>query len=269
MTTAAPREDEASNTWRASHAWICAVILIVLSYAFNEVLWGISRSSPASASWLGSPFATVALRIFRAAWWVLVVFLFTRPRLVSEFLNRSGLALPPSLIGWFAAWLGVGVGWLNLYGHIRGWIPQSQISSSYYQDGGVMWWSYATCIVLLSPFYEETVFRGFLYRAFRGSYGVLASAACVLLLVAYFHWGLLSRPLAFACIALDALLLCAIRERTGSLWNCILFHAAYNATVTLRWPFYVFGLLAVLPLCARTAGWNRRMLAGSSLKHEV
>jgi uncharacterized protein len=132
-----------------------------------------------------------------------------------------------------------------------------------------MWWSYAICIVLLTPFYEETVMRGFLYRAFRGSYGVLASAAFVLLVVAYFHWGLLSRPLSFACIALGSLLLCGIREWTGSLWNCILFHAAYNATVTLRWPFYVFGLLAVLPLCAHTAGWNRRMLVGSSLKREV
>src|SRR3989442_9991350 len=104
MTSAPPNEDAARNTWRASHAWICAVILIVLSYCINEVLWSVSRNSPASASWLGSPFATLALRIFRAAWWVLVVFLFTRPRLASDFLNRSGLTLPPSLFGWFAAW---------------------------------------------------------------------------------------------------------------------------------------------------------------------
>src|SRR5207244_5589961 len=138
----------------------------------------ISRNSPTSASWLGSPLATIALRIFRAAWWVLVVFLFTRPRSVPEFLTRCGLTIPPSLFGWFAAWLGVGIGWLNLYGVIKGWIPQSQISSSYYADGGVMWWSYAACIVLLTPFYEETVMRGFLYRAFRGSYRVLPSAAC-------------------------------------------------------------------------------------------
>jgi hypothetical protein len=89
------------------------------------------QSKQSSSRFLvGIPFATVALRVFRAAWWVLVVFLFTRPRLVPEFLDRSGLALPPSLIGWLAAWLGVGVGWLNLYGVIGGWIPQSQISTA-------------------------------------------------------------------------------------------------------------------------------------------
>ena len=129
-----------------------------------------------------------------------------------------------------------------------------------------MWWSYAACTVLLAPFYEEMVMRGFLYRSFRGSYAFLPSTGFVLLIVAYFHWGLLSPPLSFACIAVGSILLCAIREWTGSLWNCILFHAAYNATVTLRWPFYVFGLLAVLPLCVRTLGWPRGMSGDSALQ---
>ena len=270
MPTAPPNLGGASKKiWRASDAWICAVVLIVLSYCFNEVLWSISRSSPTSESWLGSPSATLALRIFRAAWWMFVVFSFTRPRSVSEFLNRSGLTLPPSLVGWFAAWLGVGIGWLNLYGIIRGWIPQSQISSSYYADGGVMWWWYAAYIVLLTPFYEETVMRGFLYRAFRGSYGLLPSVLFMLFVVGYFHWGLLAQRLAFALLMVGAVLLCLIREWTGSLWNCILFHAAYNATVTLRWPFYIFGMLAVLPLCVRTLGWGRGAPAHSIQNHEI
>src|SRR5580765_790879 len=103
----APDSGAARTTWRASDAWICAVVLIVLSYCFNEVLWNISRSGTAFASWLASPVATLALRIFRAAWWVLVVFLFARPRFISEFLNRAGLTAPPSLFGWLAAWIGV------------------------------------------------------------------------------------------------------------------------------------------------------------------
>jgi membrane protease YdiL (CAAX protease family) len=123
--------------------------------------------------------------------------------------------------------------------------------------------------VLLTAFYEETVTRGFLYRAFRGSYQVFASIVCVLLFVGYFHWGLTAQPLAFVLLLIGAVLLCMIREWTGSIWNCILFHAAYNATVTLRWPFYVFGLLAVLPLCARTVGWRRVISSNPLLKHEV
>ena len=114
-----------------------------------------------------------------------------------------------------------------------------------------MWWSYVAYLVALAPFFEETVIRGFLYRAFRGSYGVAPSILSVLVPVAYFHWGLLSRPLSFICIVAGAVCLCMIRERTASLWNCVLFHAAYNATVTLRWWFPVFGLLALFPLCLR------------------
>ena len=247
--TAATEGDE--RTWRAGDAWICAVVLIVLSLCFNELLWSISRDSRVSANWLQSPAGTLVLRLFRTAWWLLVVFLFTRARSAREFFGRSGLSLPPNLTGWSAAWIGVAIGWLDLYGVIKGWVPQSQISSSYYSQGGAMWWSYVAYVVLLGPFYEETVMRGFLYRAFRGSYGIVASIFFVLCVVAYFHWGLLSRPLSFFCAVIGAVFLCVIRERTASLWNCVLFHVAYNATVTVQWWFYVFGLLAVLPLCAR------------------
>jgi membrane protease YdiL (CAAX protease family) len=247
-----PPSSSAKTIWRASDAWICVVVLVVLSFCFNQALWSISRNSISAAAWLGSPLATIALRIFRAAWWVLVVFMLTRPRSVQEFLNRSGLVVPPSLFGWFVAWLAVAIGWLNLYGVAKGWIPQNQISSSYYANGGVVWWSFAGCVVLLAPFYEETVMRGFLYQALRGSYGLLPSVLFVFCVNTYFHWGLLVRPFSFACVSVIAILLCMIRERSASLWNCILFHAAYNATVTLQWQFYVLGMLAVLPLCART-----------------
>ena len=268
MTTA-QASDDTRKTWRASHAWICAVVLVVLSYGFNEVLWSISRTSPTSASWLGSPLATLALRAFRAAWWVLVVFLFTRPLSVRGFLRSSGLASPPSLFGWFAAWLGVTIGLFTLYCVTSGLIPQNQTSAHYYTAGGFIWWSYAASLVLLTAFYEETVTRGFLYRAFRGNYGIVPSTVCVLLFVGYFHWGLAAQPLSFVLLLVGAVFLCMIREWTGSVWNCILFHAAYNAAVTLRWPFYVFGLLAVLPLCARTVGWPRVISADLLPKHEV
>jgi membrane protease YdiL (CAAX protease family) len=263
MTQPMTADTAETRTWRASDAWICAVALIVLSFCFNQLLWKISRDSAASATWLGSPLGMLTLRLFRVAWWLLVVYLFTRARSVSEFLSGCGLSASPTLTGWFAAWIGVGIGWLNLYGITKGWLPQSQISLSYYSQGGVLWWSYIAYLVLLVPFYEETAFRGFLYRAFRGSYGVVPSVFFVVCVHSYFHWGLLSRPLSFISVVTGAVFLCLIRERTASLWNCVLFHAAYNATVTLHWWFYVFGLLAMLPVCTRftfkkvTVGLNR------------
>src|SRR5262245_44247384 len=241
---------EKSALWLASEAWGCAVLLILLSWCFNEILWGISRK-PTVGSWLATPFATIGLRVFRAVWMLLVVLLFARPCSIYQFLRLTGLSWQPTLLGWFAAWIGVGIGWLNLYGIIQGWIPRNQVSTNFYHVGGVMWWSYASYLVLLAPFYEETVMRGFLYRAFRGSYKPLPSILLVLCVVVYFHWGFLTEPLTFTCMVVVMVLLCLIRERTGSLWNCILVHAAYNATVTLRWPIYVFGMIVVLPFCAR------------------
>ena len=246
------------GTWRASDAWICAVILIVVSFCVNQLLWRISRDSAACATWLGSPLGTLALRSLRAGWWLVVVYLLARVHSVPEFVSRCGLSTPPSLMGWFAAWVGVGIGLLNLYGVTRGWIPQSETSSNYYLHGGVMWWSYVAYLVFLVPFFEETVMRGFLYRAFRGTYGVAPSVIFVVCVVGYFHWGLLSCPLSFMCLVTGAVFLCVIRERTTSLWNCILFHAAYNATVTLHWWFYVFGLVALLPLCVRLTSERAR-----------
>jgi membrane protease YdiL (CAAX protease family) len=111
------------------------------------------------------------------------------------------------------------------------------------------WLLYAGEVILLTPFYEETVMRGFLYKAFRGSYGILGSVAAVLCANTWFHWGLVSKPLSFAMVSLGALLLCLIRERTESLWNCILFHCAYNTVATLDWRFSVAGLFIALPAC--------------------
>ena len=255
--------------WRARDAWVCTVLLIVLSYGYNQMLWTIYRGSPTAAAWLALPFADTVLNVFRAAWWILIVFLFTRPRSLLLFMRSAGLSRPPTLLGWLVTWLGVGIGWFELYGITKGWSPQDQASAESYRDGGAVWWSYAFCTVLLAAFYEETVMRGFLYRAFRGTYALLPSVGCVLAVVAYFHWGLLSQPFSVVCLMAGAVMLCLIRERSVSLWDCILFHAAFNATVTLRWYFCVFGMVTVLPFCARSVRGSFWAPIRSSSEHEV
>ena len=104
--------------WRAGDAWVCTVVLRVLSFCINLWLWTISDYGPGAAAFLGSPFTTIALYVFRAAWWLLMAYLFARPRSVPDFLHRTGLSQPPTLPGWFAAWLGVGIGWFSLYAEI-------------------------------------------------------------------------------------------------------------------------------------------------------
>jgi membrane protease YdiL (CAAX protease family) len=148
---------------------------------------------------------------------------------------------------------------LELYFVTKGWEPQNTSAARLRSSGGGLWFSYLISTLVIAPFYEETVMRGFLYRAFRSSYTVPASAFCVVLVVGYFHWGLLAQPLFFADLVVGAGVLCLIRERTGSTWNCTLFHAAHNASASVRWPFYLGGMLLVLPLCLRSKGTSSRV----------
>jgi membrane protease YdiL (CAAX protease family) len=259
---------EAKKSWQAREAWFCTLILAVVSFCFDRMLWYISRSGSSEASLLRSPFGATSRRVVLAALWVGIAFLCARRRSFPEFLRRLNLTAPPSLLGWFVAWLAIGIGWLNLYGVIKGWIPQDRMSLNYYTHGGAVWWSYVASVVLLSPFYEETVIRGFLFRSFRGNYALIPSMFFTLCVFGYFHWNLLRFPICFVSIVIATILLCAVREWTGSLWNCILFHAAYNATEILRWQYYILGMFVLFPLCARTIDWKQTIRLGYWLKNE-
>lgn len=90
----------------------------------------------------------------------------------------------------------------------------------------------AACVVV--PVAEELVFRGLLYRAARGRWGVVAAAVLTSLFFGVAHlepWSL------FGLVA-TGLALCAVYEVTGSLWAPIGAHAVHNAvslTLMLRW----------------------------------
>ena len=140
------------------------------------------------------------------------------------------------------------IGFLALYGTYKQWIPPDQLSRDFFYQGGVAKWFFIIYGVLVGPFSEEVVRRGFLYRAFRGSYKPLLSTVFVLCVHAYFHWGLISHSLyTFSCLLLVEALLCFIREWTGNVWNCVLCHAVYNATQGLPWYVYTVGLIFYLP----------------------
>jgi hypothetical protein len=75
----------------------------------------------------------------------------------------------------------------------------------------------------------------------------------VLCLQTYFHWGLLLHDaVGFSIFLVGAGILCALRELTPSVWNCILFHAAYNAISLREWTVYatiiVVSALSLAPL---------------------
>ncbi len=79
-------------------------------------------------------------------------------------------------------------------------------------------------LVCLAPFVEEVLFRGFLFRAFRETFGFWVGAVGVSLLFAVAHGQ--------ANVGIDvfvlSMFLCYLREKTDSLWPSIALHALKN-----------------------------------------
>jgi len=69
----------------------------------------------------------------------------------------------------------------------------------------------------------------FLYKAFRGSYSMSISTALIVIWTAYTHWLNYSHSLMAAVVlSLFTIVQCHLREKSASLWDCILCHFAFN-----------------------------------------
>lgn len=78
--------------------------------------------------------------------------------------------------------------------------------------------------VVVAPFVEEVVFRGLLYRVFKGYFGKYAAMFFTSVLFASIHGNIPTLlPLTLLAFALTAGL-----EWSGSLWVCIAMHATFN-----------------------------------------
>jgi membrane protease YdiL (CAAX protease family) len=183
--------------------------------------------------------------------WLLIVCRLSRNQSIRCFIQNIGLRHGPDLLGWSGAWAAIGIAMLEHYGVVKGWALPSQNARGFFYQGGKALEVYILFVILVAPFFEEIVLRGFLYRAFRGGYGQLNSTLLVLCITMGFHWSVMSNSLYTPmCFILLSILVCMLREWTTSVWNCVLCHAAYNAAGTVTWQIYVVSLMLLLPYCA-------------------
>jgi membrane protease YdiL (CAAX protease family) len=262
MSPSVGRRTPGRITWKASDAWFCALVLIALQLWIDGWLRIGARLNPGFAHWLSTVFSRGTFMVLDCILWLLIVFLFAHAQSVHQFLEHVGLKQRLTLYGWSAAWGAIAIGLLGRYAVAKGWTPPGERFSAFWYGGVAARWFLIMRFVLMVPIYEEITMRGFLYRAFRGRYGQFISTTLILCVVTFFHWRLVSHAMfSFVCVESGAILLCVIRERTGNLWNCILFHAAYNATIFLSWPVYMIGMLLLFPYCSRRTS---SLLSGGS-----
>jgi membrane protease YdiL (CAAX protease family) len=229
-------------------------VLALVVFELLVSMWiNIAHRNPATSNWLMTHAYALqnALKVFRAGVWLCVAYWFSGLGSYREFSERAGLSQRPDVWGWLGALAALGIAFLHHYGVKEGWTSPSIATKGFVGAGGVTLLFYVGFIITLGPFFEETVLRGFLYQCFRGTFGMVLSTLLILCVTAYFHMDALAHGLwTVFCFTLLGILVCAIKERTGNVWNCVLCHATYNAAGTVTWPFYVSGLVLLLILCA-------------------
>jgi membrane protease YdiL (CAAX protease family) len=215
----------------------------------------IAQSHPASANWLMLHEYTVqnSLKILRVGLWLSVAYWLSGAQSLRNFAQNTGLSQRPNLLGWLGAWVAIGISFIDGIGIAKHLTSPNEVTRGFFSHGGEALLFYILFVISLGPFFEEVVMRGFLYRAFRGSYGRFLSIALVVGAGAWFHWDAVIHSLwTPACLFSLWVLLCVIREWTGSVWNCVICHAAYNAAGSAPWPFYVVGMFLLLFCCQWT-----------------
>lgn len=241
--------------WTAREGFIGALALILSSLALNQMLRIGYETSPGFANWVrtNSYLAELTFMFLRLWLWLFVTWLCSRSQSIYGFVHSAGFGLRPTLSGWLLALVvAVPTGFLDLLLAKRSWIHQNAPAVAYEKTNQVIWWFFIVYTVIMSPFVEEILMRGFLYRAFRGSFGIVSSIAAIVGIQTYFHWGLVTNDLvALLSLTMGGVVLCIVRERTASTWNCVLFHSVYNAVVMRQWLLCFIELVAFLGCCTR------------------
>jgi membrane protease YdiL (CAAX protease family) len=129
----------------------------------------------------------------------------------------------------------------------------------------------AFLVSVVAPIAEEFFFRGFFYGALRNWRGVLPAAIVTGLVFGAIHAG--SSDVEFLLpLAVFGFLLCLLRERTGSLYPCIVLHCANNSLafgVSQDWgweiPVLFVAALSLISLAAVAvrARWTPAPAAGT------
>jgi membrane protease YdiL (CAAX protease family) len=220
------------NLWTAKDAWKCLGVFILFVFIILEIWKGIGIVVPPFRYFSLSGMGNFVFDIVHYSVLLLIVLYFARTDTWQSFLKAFGLANPPSPYTWFAIAMTLvirTVGYLVITSGLSRGVTGTHLWSSAHSVGLERLLYLAPA--LIAPFPEEIYMRGFFYRAFRGSYSVIASTLLILAITAGTHWNQVYHSwIAAVDIGALAILQCFLRERTGSLWDCIICHFVFNAT---------------------------------------
>jgi hypothetical protein len=180
--------------------------------------------------------------------WVFVGLWATASPNLYSFVKQTSLDRAPTVRGWLFGLMAFALGLFEFYFVDRG-VPPSSIlrQQAWGSQLGLVAFVFFTAAVV--PFVSESFIRGVLYPAYRSKFGIYVATFLVL---AFEAW--LDRQghtaLSLSVLLLRGVLLCVIRERTASLWNCVLARAAFVGVITGYTFAVILAFALILPLCS-------------------
>ncbi len=218
--------------WSARDAWKCVAFLVffglVLWFGVNILIWLLV---PPFRAWYASGAGFFSRSLLRYAIELLIAAYFARTETLAAFWQGFSLKIKPTELVWSGIVCALAI---RFFGHImsvHGWshgVPFYDLKA-FQEAAGPERYFYLGPLLLLAPLFEESIYRGFLYKAFRGSYSMATSTALIVVWTTYTHWLYYSHSWAAAVdLSLLTVVQCYLREKSASLWDCIFCHFAFN-----------------------------------------
>lgn len=216
--------------WRARDAWKCVGIMVALGF----VLFAISHIEflifPA---FYRTGYGFAFRRLIQYSVYLLVAAFFARTETLATFWKGFGLYRRPTHHVWFGIVMALIIRSIGHFALVHRWgigVHDYDIIG-FRNTLGFERFFFLIPLVIFAPLFEETIFRGFLYKAFRGSHSVTISMILIIGWTCFTHWSQYSVSW-IAAVDLSALTIvqCYLREKSRSLWDCIFCHFAFNAS---------------------------------------
>jgi membrane protease YdiL (CAAX protease family) len=102
---------------------------------------------------------------------------------------------------------------------------------------GEGWVGIALLAVVVAPLLEEIVFRGLLYPALRHLWAARRWGMRAAVAVTAAVFGLIHPPAVWAPMAVFGVFLAFLAESAGTVWPCVLAHAAFNGLTVAQIVF--------------------------------
>jgi membrane protease YdiL (CAAX protease family) len=237
-----PSKEKASNVscawpdyqWRAKDAWKCiGIVVLLIEIVLPAGYYALASNFP---DFYHTEFRRVCSGLLFYTIWTVTACYFARTETLDAVKWGFGLDLKPTKLVWFGLTMTLAIRFATHFMYVFHWGNGSHNYEieDFRNTLGFQRIFYQLSPLVLAPIFEEIFDRGFLYKAFRGSFSVAVS---VLIMIAWSLWTHYSYWHESWIAALNysafTILQCYLREKSPSLWDCIICHFVSNAVLLL------------------------------------